>query len=115
VLFSSHDLSDVGRLADSVCILRDGKILVQGGLDDLLASAKRVRAVLTNGHLPRWVPERTVWQQIQRREWLLTIDGFEAGLIERIKSENPVESVEVFDLSLGDLFRDHVLGEGTGR
>lgn len=115
VLFSSHNLGDVRRLADSVCILRDGKIVVQRGIDDLLASAKRVRAVLTDGHLPRRVPDRTLWQQVQRREWLLTIDGFDATVAEQIKSENPVESLEVFDLSLGDLFRDYILGEGAPR
>lgn len=115
VLFSSHNLGDVRRLADSVCILREGKIVVQRGIDELLASAKRVRAVLADGHLPRRVPERTLWQQVQRREWLLTIDGFDATVAEQIKSENPVESLEVFDLSLGDLFRDYILGEGAPR
>jgi ABC-2 type transport system ATP-binding protein len=115
VLFSSHNLADIQRLADSVCILRGGKVLVQGGIDDLLASAKRVRAVLTDGHLPRWAPEGTLWQRVQRREWLLTIAGFDADVAARIKSENPVECVEAFDLSLGDLFRDYVLGEGGRR
>jgi ABC-2 type transport system ATP-binding protein len=115
VLFSSHNLGDIRRLADSVCILRQGKIVVQRSLDKLLASAKRIRAVLSDGHLPQWVPDTTVWQQVQRREWLLTIDDFDGGIAERIKSENPVESVEVFDLSLGDLFRDYILGDGNGR
>jgi hypothetical protein len=62
-------------LADSVCILRGGKILVHGQVDELLASVKRVRAVLTDGHLPRWVPDETVYQRINRREWLLTSSG----------------------------------------
>ena len=115
VLFSSHNLGDVRRLADTVCILRQGKIMVQRGIEDLLASAKRVRAVLTDGHLPRWIPERTLWQHVQRREWLLTIDGFNEDVAEQIKAENPVESVEVFDLSLGDLFRDYILGERAHR
>ena len=115
VLFSSHNLGDIRRLADSICILRKGKIIVKRGLDDLLASTKRVRAVLADGHLPRWEPEGTLWQQVQRREWLLTIDGFNADIAERIRAENPVESVEVFDLSLGDLFRDYILGERASR
>ena len=112
VLFSSHNLGDIRRLADAVCILRQGRIVIQRSLDDLLASAKRVRAVLQDGHLPRWTPDTTVWQQVQRREWLLTIGDFDGGVADRIKSENPVESVEVFDLSLGDLFRDYILGNG---
>ena len=110
VLYSSHNLADVRRLADSVCILREGKIVVRRSLEELLASSKRVRAVLSDGHLPRWVPDGTVWQQVRRREWLLTIDGFDAALAQRLKSENPVERLEVFDLSLGELFRDYILG-----
>jgi ABC-2 type transport system ATP-binding protein len=110
VLYSSHNLQDIRRLADSVCILRAGKIIVQGSIDNLLASVKRVRAVLIDGHLPRWVPDGTVWQRIQRREWLLTVPAFSAAIAERIKIENPVESVDVFDLNLNDLFRDYILG-----
>jgi ABC-2 type transport system ATP-binding protein len=110
ILYSSHNLGDVRRLADAVCILRAGKVIARGGIDDLLASAKRVRAVLTDGHLPRWVPEGTVWQRVQRREWLLTVSDFAPGVAERIRAENPVESLEVSDVSLGELFRDFVKG-----
>ncbi|HWB10344.1 MAG TPA: ABC transporter ATP-binding protein [Pirellulales bacterium] len=110
VLHSSHNLEDIRRLADSVCILRAGRILVHGGVDQLLASVKRIRAVLIDGHLPRWVPDGTVSQKIQRREWLLTVDRFDKSLADRIRRENPVESVDVFDLSLGEVFKDYVLG-----
>ncbi len=115
VLFSSHDLADIRRFADSVCILRNGKAVVQRGVEELLESAKRVRVVLADGRLPTWVPEGTICQQIQRREWVLTIDGVTEELTRRLKAENPVESVEVQDLSLNDLFRDYILGEGVGR
>jgi hypothetical protein len=64
---------------------------------------------------PNGYPERTLWQQVQRREWLLTIDGFSPDVAEQIKAENPVESIEVFDLSLADLFRDYILGERAHR
>jgi len=110
VLYSSHNLEDIRRLADSVCILRAGKILVHSGVDKLLASVKRIRAVLMDGHLPRWVPDGTVSQSIQRREWLLTVDRFDDSLVDRIRHENPVESVNVFDLNLGEVFKDYILG-----
>jgi ABC-2 type transport system ATP-binding protein len=113
VLFSSHNLGDIRRLADSVCILREGKVLVQRGTEELLASAKRVRAVLADGRLPQWVPEGTIWQRVQRREWLLTIDGFDGGMAQQFQSRNPVESVEIFDLSLGELFHDYIVGESA--
>lgn len=115
VLFSSHNLGDIRRLADDVCILREGKVVVRRAVDELLTSAKRVRAVLADGHLPRWVPAGTVWQRVDRREWLLTVDGFDEGVADRIRAENPVESVEVIDLSLGELFRDYARGGGSER
>jgi ABC-2 type transport system ATP-binding protein len=115
VLFSSHNLSDIRRLADSVGIMRQGRLLVQRNLDDLLASTKRVRAVLADGRLPRCVPAGTIWQRVERREWLLTIAAFEPTVLERIKADNEVESVEVCDLALGELFRDYILGEGAAR
>jgi ABC-2 type transport system ATP-binding protein len=36
VIFSSHILSDVQRIADQVGILRDGRLLYQGGMQDLI-------------------------------------------------------------------------------
>jgi ABC-2 type transport system ATP-binding protein len=115
VLYSSHDLGDIRRLADRVGILREGRLLVQRDTDELLSSTKRVRAVLADGHLPRWVPEGTVWQRVQRREWLLTIAGFDETVLDRIRSENPVDGVEVSDLGLSELLRDYVTGGGPAR
>ncbi|MCZ6767546.1 MAG: ABC transporter ATP-binding protein [bacterium] len=111
VLYSSHNLEDIRRLADSVCILRAGKILVHSGVDELLASVKRIRVVLIDGQLPQWVPDGTLAQRIQNREWLLTVGHFDTTVANRLKAENPVESLDVFDLTLGELFKDYILGE----
>jgi len=42
VVFSTHILSDLERVALDVAFLKDGKIALQGGLDELLESARRV-------------------------------------------------------------------------
>jgi ABC-2 type transport system ATP-binding protein len=42
VVFSTHILSDLERVAVDVAFLKHGKIALQGGLDDLLESARRV-------------------------------------------------------------------------
>ena len=44
VVFSTHILSDLERVALDVAFLRDGKIALQGSLDELLESARRVVA-----------------------------------------------------------------------
>ena len=42
VVFSTHILSDLERVAMDVAFLKDGKIALQGGLDELLESCRRV-------------------------------------------------------------------------
>jgi ABC-2 type transport system ATP-binding protein len=113
VLFSSHTLDDVQRLADSVAMLYEGQLLVHCPVDELLSSAKRVRAVLRDGCLPRWQPRETIWQKVERREWQLTIHPYSPQLMEQLQSENPVDCVEVADLSLEDLFKHYVKGRRT--
>ena len=50
VLFSTHSLDDVQRLADSVGILHGGRLLMHRNIEDLLAGTKRIRATLTRRH-----------------------------------------------------------------
>ncbi len=110
VLFLSHTLADVRRLADSVGILYEGRLLVHCGVEELLASTKRVSAVLRDGCLPRSEPEGMIWQSLQRREWSLTVRGCTSEVVQRIRAENPVEAIAVRDLSLEEVFKDYVKG-----
>ena len=57
VMFSSHQLDEVNRLADSVAIMNAGRILIHSPLEELLRSTKRVRAVLENGRLPQAISD----------------------------------------------------------
>jgi ABC-2 type transport system ATP-binding protein len=110
VLFSSHTLDDVSRLAETVGILYHGRLLVQRRVDDLLASARRIRAVLRDGCLPQHEPAGIVWQRVERREWLLTVSDFSPALLDQLRAENAVEHVEVTGLNLEELFKDFVKG-----
>ena len=73
ILFSSHQLDEVNKLADDVAIMNRGRVLIHRPLDELLSSFKRVHAVLQDGRLPVVVPTRTIRQSINRREWILTV------------------------------------------
>lgn len=111
VVFSSHSLGDVQRMADSVAMLYEGKLLLHCPVDELLESAKRIRIVLNDGCRPQWKPPETVWERLDQREWLLTVNPCSTQLVERLRTENPVNNVEVTDLSLEDLFKDYVKGK----
>lgn len=109
VVFSSHQLDEVNRLSDSVAVLCAGHLLVHCSLEEL-RSAKRVRAVLRDGRLPVDPPREAIWQSVNRREWLLTLYPFSTEAVDRLTDANPISGIEVFDLSLDDIFKDFIRG-----
>lgn len=110
VLFSSHTLGDVQRLADTVGILHEGRMLVTGATDDLLASTKRVRAVVPSGKPFRDPPPGTIWQEFNAREWKLTVHGFTLETLAYLGAQDAVQVVEVQDLTLEEIFKDYIKG-----
>ena len=110
VVFSSHTLADVQRLGTMVGIIHQGRLMIQADVEDLLRRTKRIRAVLADGAVPASAPEGTIWQSVQGREWLLTVEGFTAEVVSRLQATNSLASVEVIDLNLEDIFKDYVRG-----
>ena len=110
VLLSSHTMSDVQRLADTVGILHEGKLLVSAPTEELLGSTKRVRAVMDDGSPSGDPPEGTIWQRSEKREWLMTIHGFSSDSVEYLRGQYPIEHLEVFDLGLEEIFKDFIKG-----
>jgi len=111
VLISSHMLDDVRRLADTVGILNEGQLLVEGNLDELLATTKRICATLRDGFCPDRPPEGTIWQRVEGREWIATVRDFSPDKLQQVRELNGVEHVEVLDLGLEELFKDFVKGQ----
>lgn len=110
VIFSSHTIEDVQRLADSIGLLCGGQLLVQRKVDELLDQTKRIRATLADGEQPKWLPESAIWQHVRQREWLLTVRDYSPAMLARIQNRNPIAQLEVQDLSLEDVFKDYVKG-----
>lgn len=110
VIFSTHSLDDVQRLADTVGILYGGQLLVHRSIEELLAGTKRIRATLTNGKLPEKLPENIIWQSLQGRELLITLSDFNEDAVQLVRSQAGVEHVEVLDLGLEELFKDLIRG-----
>ncbi len=111
VLFSTHTLDDVQRLADTIGFLYEGRLLIHENLDNLLDSTKRIRATLSDGVPPRQQPADVVWQHINGREWLITVSHFTPEKAELVRRQPGVDHVEVMDLGLEDLFKDLVKGQ----
>ncbi len=108
VIFSSHSINDVERMADVVGLLKNGKLVVNQTISKILAKTKRVRAVLKDNSEPHWYPNSVVWQRVNQREWEMTVDDFSEEVLQQINQRNPVNNIEVRDLSLEDIFKDYV-------
>lgn len=113
ILFSSHHVDDVERVADEVGIMIGGQMVLRGAVDTIREQVKRVRFVIRDGKLPSNTPREVIHQKLNRRDWTVTVNPYSADLITRIQSENPIEDAEVIDLSLEDVFKDLVRGRIT--
>ena len=113
VLISSHTLDDVQRLADTVGILYEGRLLMHGRLDEVLSTTKRIRATLVDGRRPASLPAGTIHDRVQGREWLLTVSDFRGEKLEHVRGLEGVAHVEVVDIGLEDLFKDIVKAQRT--
>jgi ABC-2 type transport system ATP-binding protein len=111
VLFSTHSLDDVQRLADTVGILYRGRLVVHRNIEELLASTKRIRVTLANDRTPEQLPAGTIWQERRGREWSVTVADFTPEIVQQVRAEDGVEQVEVVDIGLEDLFKDFIKGQ----
>jgi len=115
VLFSSHALDDVQRLADSIAVLVAGRLVHHGATDDLLTAVRRVRMRVDDA-LPRPLPAGVDVYGSQRsgREWTLVIRDGSGGAIERLRGLPGVEVLGVDPLSLEEIFK-HMARAPSGR
>jgi ABC-2 type transport system ATP-binding protein len=113
ILFSSHQIDDVARLADEVAILNAGKLLVHSPIDGLIESTKRVEAVLRDGRLPERVPQQAVWQRVDRRQWSMTLHPFDSALVDSLQQTSQVCSASVVGIGLEQIYKDFIRGAAT--
>jgi len=110
VLFASHTLQDVQRLADRVGIMVNGELLVDRPIDELVQSTKTIRAVLADDGAPRRTPDRAIFESRDRREWNVTVSDFSTEQVEAIRAQGGVQNVEVADMNLEEIFKAYVRG-----
>lgn len=112
VLFSSHALNDVERVADRIGILTRGVLRVDCTMTEFKERLKRVRAVFDGG-VPRLMDvPGLVWLEIDKRQAVLTIAHYD-GTHEACLRERGAREVEVLESTLEDLFIDYNSGEPT--
>lgn len=110
VLFSSHIVEEVERVADYVGIINDGELLLTSSIDDIKTSYKRIR-YSTNGTRPELagVPG-VLGVENGRHEQVLTVKGWGDETIRALGARG-ISEPEVLPISLEEIFVSTVRAE----
>lgn len=108
VVFSSHIMSDIEAVSDTIAIINGGRLLVCRSREALLARTKRVVLTMGNGHAVPDAPENALHVQREGDRFILTLPDFDGEQAERLRVLPGVRSLEVYDLSLEAVFKAYV-------
>jgi ABC-2 type transport system ATP-binding protein len=114
VLFSSHIVDEIERVADYVAVINEGEILLVSTIDDIKSSYKRVRYA-TNGTRPELagLPGLLAVEN-GRHEQVLTVSAWGDETLRGL-GERGVKNPEVLPISLEDIFVNTVRAERERR
>ncbi len=103
IIFSSHIVSDMERVANQVWMLQNGELSYQGGLDELKESIARL-TISAKENLPTNLGlSNVVKQRIQGEKAWVTLKNWSPELQEKIAQQLNAD-VQVDYLSLEDIF-----------
>lgn len=100
ILFSSHIVSDMERIANQVWLLKNGELAFQGELDSLKESVVRLHLSSSHPVLPAEL--MVVRQQQQGQMSCFTVQNWQEHLLQPLLVQDPQMRVEY--LSLEDIF-----------
>ncbi len=105
VLISSHQISEVERIADHVAVLSQGRLLTVDPLDKLKAATRHfmvtcesesIQAPQFNGHL--------ISSEHRGRQWSLMLRGVAPNIVDSLRQSSGVLQVEESSPSLEDIY-----------
>jgi ABC-2 type transport system ATP-binding protein len=103
VVFSTHITSDIERVADTVAILKDGRVLFHGELGELKDSIKRLH-ITSDRLLPTaFAVPGALSVQVDGQRAVVAVRNWTPELIAELREQWRAE-VEVEDLNLEDIF-----------
>jgi len=114
VLLSSHILSEVEKLCDRVGIIRDGKIIERGTLDELRHLTRTNLTIQTKEQLPDLNAMHGIYNVEEKgTEVSLQIDTEEMDRFMRYISQFGIVKLESAPPTLEDLFMRHYQGKSA--
>jgi len=103
ILFSSHILSDVERVADRIGILAGGKLVVDCALEELKDRIKKFRLIFSESAPEDLHLTEIINQQIQGREMVITVANWNQQKQAMLETFKPSTWTEM-PMSLEDIF-----------
>jgi ABC-2 type transport system ATP-binding protein len=103
ILFSSHILSDVERIADRVGIFAAGKLVVDCPLEELKKRVKKLRVIFPEAPPSNLYLKEIVNQQIDGREMIITVANWNGQKQTVLDTFKPSSCTEI-PMSLEDIF-----------
>jgi ABC-2 type transport system ATP-binding protein len=104
VFLSSHQISEVERVADVVAILREGRLVLVQPLDQLKRTTAEFTLTLSDHETPLEVPGAVIHQRRRGRQCSLMMGGEPHVNYEAVRALPLVETVEQHQPSLEDIF-----------
>lgn len=103
ILFCSHILSDVERIADKIGILAAGKLVVDCPLEELKERVKKLRVIFPESAPVNLHLTEIINQQIQGREMVITVANWNKQKQTALEIFKPSSCTEI-PMSLEDMF-----------
>jgi ABC-2 type transport system ATP-binding protein len=116
IVLSSHQIGQVERAADHIAVLKNGKMVLSGAVDDLKADSKIVEGIFPSdaGTLNGLTQDARI-TRVERtgRIVRLTVRSEGEGFAQQLSTMG-AQSVRIVDLNLEDIFLDAVeAGQNT--
>jgi len=103
ILFCSHILSDVERIADRIGILTAGKLVVDCPLEELKERIKKLRVIFSQSAPENLHLTEIINQQVQGREMVITVANWNRQKQTILETFKPSSCTEI-PMSLEDIF-----------
>ena len=115
VVFATHHIEDVERLADRLAVLHDGRFIADDDLDAIKAGMKRLQVVF-EGAWPAEIEQdpRVVHVERRGKVAMLTVDGPIDSVAQTLRESGAI-LVEPVGLDLTEVFRAMMEREGFAR
>jgi len=111
VLLSSHQISEVERVADIVAILREGRLLAVDSLDTLKCEIRELTVTVAGGNQPPKLVGEVISSRQRGRQWQFLVRGMEDSELEALGEHSAVVAVEVRTPTLEEIFVAYMQSE----